>query len=157
RPPIASLDVPDGARRRRGAPDDARPPLLSAGTHQHAAQAPDRQRHLHDLLTAQLPHRDRALVGRDRILAYLHDFGLRQRNGRALSWRMILRWRRDHGFPLVRGVWHPSAPTHPGSRFPALTTSYAVTAWILTAPPLTRREWCSTAFVASAPKELAPS
>jgi hypothetical protein len=99
---------------------------------QHAAQAADRQRHLHELLTAQLPHLDRALVGRARILAYLHDFGLRQRNGRALSWRMILRWRRDHGFPLVRGVWHPSAPTHPASRSPALTTSFAVTAWILT-------------------------
>jgi hypothetical protein len=98
----------------------------------HAAQAPDRQRHLHDLLTTQLPHLDRALVGRERILAYLHDFGLRQRNGRALSWRMILRWRRDHGFPVVRGVWHPNAPSHPASRSPALSTSFAVTAWILT-------------------------
>ena len=98
---------------------------------QHAAEAPDRQRRFHDLLTAQLPQLDRALVGRERILAYLHDFGLRQRNGRALNWRMILRWRRDHGFPLVRGVWHPSAPSHPASRSPALSTSFAITAWLL--------------------------
>ena len=99
---------------------------------QHAVQAPDRQRHLHDLLATQLPHLDRALVGQVAILNYLHQLGLRRRNGGPLTWRMLLRWRRDHGFPLVRGVWHPSAPSHPASRSPALSTSFAITAWLLT-------------------------
>jgi hypothetical protein len=98
---------------------------------EHARLAPERQHQLYSTLVAQLPQHECALVGRERILAYLHDLGLRRRNGLALNWRMILRWRRDHGFPLVRGVWHPSAPNHPASRSPALTTSFACTAWIL--------------------------
>ena len=93
---------------------------------QHAAQAPDRQRHLHDLLTAQLPHRDRALVGQVAILNYLQQLGLRRRNGGPLTWRMLLRWRRDEGFPLLRGRCTPHR-----YRSPALSTAFALTAWTL--------------------------
>jgi hypothetical protein len=131
---------------------------------QHAAQAPDRQRHLHDLLTAQLPHRDRALVGQVAILNYLQQLGLRRRNGGPLTWRMLLRWRRDEGLPLLRGRYTPHR-----YRSPALSTAFALTAWTLSrlssdehhlfrvrvphgppteeaAPPLTRREvWFDSA------------
>jgi hypothetical protein len=93
----------------------------------HAAQAPDRQRHLHDLLTTQLPHRDRALVGQVAILNYLHQLGLRRRNGSPLTWRMLLRWRRDEGFPVLRGRCTPHR-----HRSPALSTAFALTAWTLT-------------------------
>jgi hypothetical protein len=97
----------------------------------HAARAPETQRTLYATLVAQLPQYERALVGREAILAELHRLGLRRRNGTPLTWRMILRWRRDLGFPLVRGVWHPHTALHPSSRSPALTTTYAVTAWVL--------------------------
>ena len=93
---------------------------------QHAAQAPDRQRHLHHLLTAQLPHRDRALVGQVAILNYLHQLGLRRRNGGLLTWRMLLRWRRDEGFPVLRGRYTPHR-----HKSPALSTTFALTAWTL--------------------------
>jgi len=99
---------------------------------EHTRLAPHRQRQLYTMMVTYLPSRERALVGRAAILAYLHDFGLRRRTGEPLTWRIILRWRRDHGFPLVRGVWHPAAPTHPASRSPALTTTHALTAWLLT-------------------------
>ena len=93
---------------------------------QHAVQAPDRQRHLHDLLATQLPHLDRALVGQVAILHYLHQLGLRRRNGAPLTWRMLLRWRCDEGLPLLRGRYTPHR--HKG---PALSTTFALTAWTL--------------------------
>jgi hypothetical protein len=99
---------------------------------QHALEAPARQHQLHATMVAQLPDRDRALVGQDRILAFLHELGLRRRNGAWLTWRIVLRWRRDHGFPLARGVWHPSALSHPASRSPALSTTFAIVSWTLT-------------------------
>jgi hypothetical protein len=97
----------------------------------HAALAPEKQRTLYETLTTQLPEYERAIVGRDRILAFLAHLGLTRRNGTYLTWRMILRWHRDLHFPLVRGVWHPKTPLHPSSRSPSLTTTYAVTAWVL--------------------------
>ena len=93
---------------------------------QHAVQAPDRQRHLHDLLATQLPHLDRALVGQVAILNYLHQLGLRRRNGGPLTWRMLLRWRRDEGFPVLRGRYTPHR-----HKSPALSTTFALTAWTL--------------------------
>jgi hypothetical protein len=98
----------------------------------HATLVPEKQRTLYQTLTAQLPQHERALVGRERILAFLTQLGLTRRNGTPLTWRMVLRWHRDLHFPLVRGVWHPSTPLHPSSRSPSLTTTYAVTAWVLT-------------------------
>jgi hypothetical protein len=93
---------------------------------QHAAIAPDQQRALHALLIAQLPAFDRALIGQAAILNYLHQFGLRRRNGGPLTWRMILRWRRDEGFPVLRGRYTPHR-----HRSPALSTTHALTAWTL--------------------------
>jgi hypothetical protein len=93
----------------------------------HAAIAPAHRRALHDLLTAELPAYDRALVGQLAILNYLHQLGLRRRNGGPLTWRMLLRWRRDEGLPLLRGRYTPHR--HKG---PALSTTFALTAWTLT-------------------------
>jgi hypothetical protein len=97
----------------------------------HAAHAVAQQRRIYELLKAQLPDHERALAGRDAILSFLRTLGLTRRNGMPLTWRMILRWHRDLGFPLVRGAWHPNTRTHLPSRSPALTTTYAATAWIL--------------------------
>jgi hypothetical protein len=97
----------------------------------HATLAPEKQQTLYQTLTAQLPQYERALIGRERILEFLAHLGLTRRNGTRLTWRMVLRWHRDLHFPLIRGVWHPSTPLHPSSRSPSLTTTYAVTAWVL--------------------------
>jgi hypothetical protein len=94
---------------------------------QHAAMAPEQQRNLHDLLTTQLPAFDRALIGQVAILHYLHHLGLRRRSGGPLTWRMLLRWRRDEGLPLLRGRYTPHR-----HRSPALSTTFALTAWTLT-------------------------
>jgi hypothetical protein len=93
----------------------------------HAAIAPARQRALYDLLVAQLPQHEHALVGWDAILVFLHrTLQLTRPNGRSLSRRQVLRWRRAQGFPLVTGNMSRYART------PPLTTSYAVVAWVLT-------------------------
>jgi hypothetical protein len=93
---------------------------------EHAAIAPEQQRALHDLLTAQLPAYDRALIGQVAILHYLHHLGLRRRNGGPLTWRMLLRWRRDEGLPVLRGRFTPHR-----HRSPALSTVFALSAWTL--------------------------
>jgi hypothetical protein len=93
---------------------------------QHAAIAPEQQRALHDLLVTQLPGFDRAVIGQASILGYLHQLGLRRRNGGPLTWRMLLRWRRDEGFPVLRGRYTPHR-----HRSPALSTAFALTAWTL--------------------------
>src|SRR5262245_28133403 len=70
----------------------------------HAAIAPVRQRALYDLLVAQLPQHEKALVGWNAILTFLHGtLQLTRPNGHLLSRRQVLRWRRAHGFPLVTG------------------------------------------------------
>jgi hypothetical protein len=93
----------------------------------HAAIAPARQRALYDLLVAQLPQHEHALVGWDAILAFLHrTLQLTRPNGRPLSRRQVLRWHRAQGFPLATGNMNRYART------PPLTTSHAVVAWVLT-------------------------
>ena len=92
---------------------------------QLAATAPDRQRALYRMMREQLPEYELALTGWDRLLAFLHRLGIRRPNGHTLTRRIVQRWVRSDGFPLVRGTWHPR------SRTPCLTTSFAVTAWIL--------------------------
>ena len=93
----------------------------------HAAIAPARQRALYDLLVAQLPQHERALVGWDAILTFLHGrLQLTRPNGHPLSRGQILRWRRAQGFPLVTGNMNRYART------PPLTTTHAVVAWVLT-------------------------
>jgi hypothetical protein len=94
---------------------------------QHAAMAPEQQRTLYELLRSQLPEFDRAVIGQVAILNYLHQLGLRRRNGGPLTWRMLLRWRRDEGLPLLRGRYTPHR-----HKSPALSTTFALTAWTLT-------------------------
>jgi hypothetical protein len=79
------------------------------------------------MLCEVLPAYDRALVGSARILEHLHALGIRRRNGAPLPWRIVLRWRRDLGFPVLRGFWHRN------SRSPSFTTQHAVAAWLLSA------------------------
>jgi hypothetical protein len=110
--------APWGARRR-GTRNYARERA------RHDALAPDKQRAIYDLLRAQLPERELALIGRARILAWLHSLGLRRPNGGPVSWTMVLRWTRHHGFPLLHGTRN----VH--HRTPAVSTSFAITAWVL--------------------------
>lgn len=81
---------------------------------------------LYALLTAHVE--DHALAGRDAILDYLHDLGLRDLGGRAITWTRVYRWTQKHRFPLLPGV--------PGRRrrYAALTSKIAVQAWILSRP-----------------------
>jgi hypothetical protein len=107
--------------RRRGTRNYARERA------RHASIAPEQQRALYELLVAQLPQHEHALVGWDAILTFLYwTLQLTRPNGRALSRRQVLRWRRAHGFPLVTGNMNRYART------PPLTTSHAVVAWVLT-------------------------
>ena len=71
--------------RRRGTRNYARERA------RHAAIAPEQHRVLYTLLRTQLPEHERALVGRDRILFWLHGLGLRRPNGGRISWRQVLR------------------------------------------------------------------
>jgi len=81
---------------------------------------------LYATLTSQLPQLDRALVGHDAILRYLHDtLLLRRANHRPITWRIALQWRRDHGLPILRGF------TARRYASPALSTTFALTAWTL--------------------------
>jgi hypothetical protein len=91
----------------------------------HAALAPETQRALYELLRSQLPEREHALVGRARILDWLHAFGLRRPNGGPISWTMVLRWARIQSFPLLHGTRNAH------HRTPALSTTFAITAWLL--------------------------
>src|SRR5262245_27076030 len=77
------------------------------------------------MLISQLPDHDRGLIGSGRILEHLHRLGVRRRNGTPLAWRIVLRWRSNLAFPLLRGFQHGH------SRSPSFTTEHAVAAWIL--------------------------
>ena len=78
---------------------------------QLAATAPDRQRALYRMMREQLPEYELALIGWDRLLGFLHRLGIRRPNGHALTRRIVQRWARTDGFPLVRGTWHPRSRT----------------------------------------------
>jgi hypothetical protein len=106
------------------------PRSLARELARHETEFPARFAALHRLLVAQLPEHDRALVGWQGILRYLHDvLGLRRPGGKRLHPRIVLRWRRDHAFPLLRGGWNPRCRLAPRSA--PLTTMFAVTAWTL--------------------------
>src|SRR5262249_6950501 len=70
---------------------------------QLAAPASDRQRALYRMMREQLPEYELALTGWDRVLAFLHGLGIRRPNGHILTRRIVQRWVRTDGFPLVRG------------------------------------------------------
>jgi hypothetical protein len=96
----------------------------------HAAELPARMRALHAMLVDKLPAHDHLLVGHDAILAYLHfHLRLRRPGGRPLSWRMVLRWRRDAYCPILRGGWN----SHSAHKHPPIATTHSLTAWMLTA------------------------
>jgi|SRR5262245_12259216 len=96
-------------------------------THMHTA--PQRQRALYDMLCTHLPHLERALVGRIAILDFFHSLGLRRPNGGHLSWRMVDRWRRTASCPILAGSCRP---IHPRWLSPPMSTSFALTSWLLT-------------------------
>jgi hypothetical protein len=110
--------------RRRGTRNYARERA------RHDTIAPEKQRAIHELLRSQLPDRELALVGRDRILAYLHSLGVRRPNGGPVSWHQILRWARHHGLPLLHGTLL-FVSRIPRVRNPSLTTTFALTGWVL--------------------------
>ena len=99
----------------------------------HAAAAPRRQQTIYQSLREQLPEHDKALVGWVRILAHLHALGIRRRNGRPLTRRIVNRWRAHEGCPILRGNRCATYRTHP------FTTVYALTAWLLS--PLSTGEY----------------
>src|SRR5262245_2944683 len=81
------------------------------------------------LLRAQLPDHDRALIGWPAILAHLNErFHLCRPNGSPITIRMVWRWRRDFACPILRGGWNVHCLRHLS---PPLTSSHALTAWIL--------------------------
>jgi hypothetical protein len=80
---------------------------------------------IHDMLTSQLPDLDGAIIGAPSILRELHLLGVRRRNGQRVNERMLRQWRIRHGLPLLRGNWCRYDKT------PAVTTHYALIAWIL--------------------------
>jgi hypothetical protein len=93
---------------------------------EHQRTQPHKQLALYNQLRTQLPSQDRALVGYPTILAWLHTFGLRRRNNGPLTQRMVQRWVQSHGFPVARGNRQSRISTLP------VTSSHALTAWILT-------------------------
>lgn len=91
----------------------------------HARIAPHRFRSLYALLATYLPDHERALVGQAAILAFLHaNLGMRRSNGGPLTWRMVLRWHRDHDFPLLLGGYRYRIRT------PSVASSFMITAWM---------------------------
>src|SRR4029453_11950401 len=98
----------------------------AAGCARLEASAPERQRRFYTLLVEQLPQHEAVLIGRDRILDFLcRTLQLRRPGGGEISWRMVQRWARDCGFPLLRGAWRPR------HRTPPMTTSFLVSAWVV--------------------------
>jgi hypothetical protein len=91
----------------------------------HAIHSPAHQAELYRLLHTELPHSEVVLIGQKPIQAYLNRLGLRRRNGQPLTWRMLERWRRIEGLPILRGVRTQSYAGQP------VTTSFALTAWVL--------------------------
>jgi hypothetical protein len=88
--------------------------------------SPERHAAIHLALRSELPHHDRALIGRHAILAYFHDrLSIRRRNGGPLTWRIVNHWRVHHTCPILRGNWRPQRKSSPFS------TTYALTAWVL--------------------------
>jgi hypothetical protein len=91
---------------------------------------------VYEMLVAALPERQRILLGQRNIVDYLHGLGVRRPNGQRVTWNQLRRWRRLHGFPCV-----PGFRSFSGRRYatPAITSDYAVTAWLLTRDPTNNR------------------
>lgn len=95
---------------------------------QHALEQPEKQAALYRMLVAQLPDRETALVGWPAILAFLHDrLQLCRPSGGRITYRMARRWAREHQLPVLRGTLTASKHLSP-----ALSSTFALTAWTLT-------------------------
>lgn len=100
---------------------------LAAEKARHELEQPMKQKAIFDMLKAQLPDRDRAIIGWDNLLAYLAQLGVKRPGAvKDPTYRTVTRWREVHGFPLLRGAYRG-----PISRAPCITTQFAVTAWLL--------------------------
>jgi hypothetical protein len=95
---------------------------------QHDADAKFRE--FHALLVAQVPSYDRALIGRSEILRTLDGLGIKRPNGQRLSWRIVTKWRARDGLPIL--ATHRQLGRYTS---PAWSTSYALTAWLLSRWP----------------------
>lgn len=91
----------------------------------HQLSSPAHQAALYRLLHTQLPHAELVLIGQKSVLAYLHRLGIRRLNGQQLTWRIVNRWR-PLGCPILRGNRSQRRSSV------AVTTSHALTAWLLT-------------------------
>jgi len=87
------------------------------------------------MLCDALPDLDRAIIGRDRIVAHVRSLGIERRNGQPITWRQILRWRTRYGFPIAHGMWTRRTKT------PAVTTQHAITAWLLSPFSTYEKHW----------------
>ena len=94
----------------------------------HATTAPQRQSDLYQMMHTQLPHLEHVLIGQTAILDHLHRLGVRRLNGRHLTWRIVNAWRVKHACPLLKG-YHADSFRHS-----PLTTTHALTAWLLCHP-----------------------
>jgi hypothetical protein len=87
-----------------------------------------RMRDLYRLLREQRPEAERVLVGHEAILRHLWQLGVTQWSKRPVTWTTVRGWARWHGFPLTPG-------TRRGRNYmSALTTTYPITAWLLSRP-----------------------
>jgi hypothetical protein len=93
--------------------------------YRHALIAPERHQAILDTMRRYLPEHERVLVGQHGILSFLQELHLMRPNGGPITWRMVRRWTQAHAFPLLHGAWRPR------HRTPPMTTTYAVTAWVL--------------------------
>jgi hypothetical protein len=107
-------------------PESVPAPLI--GTPEGVDESGRRMRELYALLRDQLPRVEHLLVGHEAILLHLRQLGVTQWSRRPLTWTTVRGWARWHGFPLTPG-------TRRGRNYmSALTTTHAVTAWLLSRP-----------------------
>ena len=103
-------------------------PSVADRRREEVAESGQRIRDLSRLLREQLPEVERVLVGQDAILLHLWQLGVTQWSKRPLTWTTVRGWARWHGFPLTPG-------TRRGRNYmSALTTTHAITAWLLSRP-----------------------
>src|SRR5262245_12972883 len=91
----------------------------------HAETFAARAQQYVDLMRRQLPDKDLPLIGWNAILSHLASLNISRPNGQPLDRHILLHWRKRHGFPVARGFKNTHVKT------PPLTTTFAVTGWLL--------------------------
>jgi hypothetical protein len=102
--------------------------------YRHALVAPERQQAIQETMRRYLPEYERVLIGQWNILAFLQGLHLMPPNGGLITWRMVRRWTQARAFALLHGAWRPR------HRTPPMTTTYAVTAWVLSRQDTDQRD-----------------